>query len=113
VWRRVVGSYDGKPKYTERLNGPIQTTGTDILKLALAKLSATKEEHPGIEVLLSVHDEVLLESPAGKKAKEAKAWLEDALRSAVDEVLGPEYVGEPGTPSDCAEAEIQDSWGRD
>jgi hypothetical protein len=58
-----------------------------------------------------VHDEVLLEAPAGEKAKEAKAWLEEALRSSVAEVLGPEYVGKLGTSSDCAEASIQDSWG--
>ena len=38
---------------------------------------------------------------------------EAALRGAVREILGPEYVGVPGKPSDCAEAQIQDSWGGD
>jgi DNA polymerase family A len=37
-WRRVVGlDIDGEPKYTDRLNGPIQSTAGDILYLTLEK----------------------------------------------------------------------------
>ena len=52
-----------------------------------------------------------MEAPTGEKAQEAKTWLEGALRGAVHGILGPEYVGVPGEKSDCAEAEILDSWG--
>ena len=60
-----------------------------------------------------MHDVVLLEAPTGEKSEEAKGWLADALQGAVAEILGPEYVNVPGKPSDCAEAKIQNSWGRD
>ncbi len=62
--RRRVGGFNGKPKYTERLNGPIQMTGTDILKTALGTLVEEKSEHPDINIVLAIHDEVLLEAQA-------------------------------------------------
>ncbi|MBV9453577.1 MAG: hypothetical protein JOZ19_05580 [Rubrobacter sp.] len=39
VRRRARQQFKGRPSCTERLNAPIQTTGTDILKSALAKLA--------------------------------------------------------------------------
>ena len=44
--RRVVEpDREGKPKFTERLNAPVQGSAADILKLALAGLEETREEH--------------------------------------------------------------------
>ena len=57
----VAPDKDLKPKYTERLNGPIQSTVGDILYLTLEKLAA--DRRPGTHFLLSVHDELLLECP--------------------------------------------------
>jgi hypothetical protein len=44
----VAPDKDLKPKYTERLNGPIQSTSGDILYLTLQKLAADlcPERHP-------------------------------------------------------------------
>ena len=48
------------PKYTERLNGPIQSTAGDILYLTLEKIAA--DPRPGVHFLLSVHDEIVRRS---------------------------------------------------
>jgi DNA polymerase-1 len=94
-WRRVVAlgwNYDGEmtPKYTERLNGPIQSTAGDILYLALEKMS--RDPRPGTHFLLSVHDELVLECPADE-ARDVAVWLKDKMRAAIEEVLGPALGG--------------------
>jgi DNA polymerase-1 len=94
--RRVVEpDRDGKPKYTERLNAPVQGTAADILKLAMARLWEAREEHPGALPILTVHDEVVIE------------WLSDTLRGALADVLGyEELAGE-----DAVETTIIEAWG--
>ena len=76
-WRRVVSpswNRDGTqvPKYTERLNGPIQSTAGDILYLTLQKMA--DDPRPETHFLLSVHDELVLECLA-PKARETALWL--------------------------------------
>jgi DNA polymerase-1 len=89
-WRRYVGpswDRDGNtvPKYTERLNGPIQSTAGDILYLTLEKMSA--DPHPGTYFLLSVHGELVLECPE-ETTREVALWLKEKMRSSIEEVLG-------------------------
>ena len=57
----VAPDKDHKPKYTARLNGPIQSTAGDILYLTLEKLA--QDPRPGTHFLLSVHDELVLDVP--------------------------------------------------
>jgi DNA polymerase I len=103
-WRRVVApDKDNKPKYTERLNGPIQSTAGDILYLTLEKLAA--DPRPATHFLLSVHDEVVLESPE-EDARGVALWLKAKMREAMEEILG----GELGGPK-CAEVGYGPSWG--
>jgi DNA polymerase I-like protein with 3'-5' exonuclease and polymerase domains len=94
---------DHKPKYTERLNGPIQSTAGDILYLTLEKLAA--DPHPGTHFLLSVHDELVLECPE-EDARGVALWLKAKMREAMEEILG----GELGGPK-CAEVGYGPSWG--
>jgi DNA polymerase I-like protein with 3'-5' exonuclease and polymerase domains len=54
----VAPDKDHKPKYTERLNGPIQSTAGDILYLTLQKLAS--DPRPDTHFLLSVHDDLVL-----------------------------------------------------
>jgi DNA polymerase-1 len=90
-WRRVVApDKDHKPKYTERLNGPIQSTAGDILYLTLKKLAA--DPRPGTHFLLSVHDELVLECPK-EEARGVALWLKAKMGEAFEEVLGPELGG--------------------
>ncbi len=104
--RRVVEpAHRGKPSFTERLNAPVQGTAADILKLALAKLWKDRSEHPGANVVLTVHDEVVIEANA-EDAQETVAWLSETLRRVVEVVLGhPELAGE-----DVVETHVSDSW---
>jgi len=90
--------FPDEPRYTESLNWPIQGTGADGIKLALAYLW----ENPGPEgaiVVSVIHDEIIIEAPADK-ADEAKLWLKNAMESAMGEFLKtvpgveePEIVG--------------------
>ena len=78
--RRVVGD-----KYTLALASPVQGSGADGLKLALAKL----REIPGPEgafPVLTIHDEIVIETPADK-VDEAKTWLEKAMVEGMQECL--------------------------
>jgi DNA polymerase I-like protein with 3'-5' exonuclease and polymerase domains len=103
-WRRVVvPDQDGKPKYTERLNGPIQSTAGDILYLTLKKMAA--DPRPDTHFLLSVHDELVLECPK-KEAGEVALWLKSKMGEAMEEILGKELGGPK-----CAEVGYGPSWG--
>jgi DNA polymerase I len=106
--RRIVNpDRDGTPKYTDRLNAPIQGTGVDILKLALGRLWKGREEYPDVRVGLTVHDEIVLECPEGE-AKGVEAWLADTLRGAIADILGDDLDGK-----DSVESRIVRSWGGD
>ena len=78
------------PKYTDRLNGPIQSTAGDILYLALQKMA--DDPRPGTNFLLSVHDELVLECPADN-ARDTAIWLHGKMRAAIEEILGPKLGG--------------------
>jgi DNA polymerase-1 len=86
----VAPDKDLKPKYTERLNGPIQSTAGDILYLTLKKLAA--DPRPGTHFLLSVHDELVLECPK-EDAREVAVWLKTKMGEAMEEILGEELGG--------------------
>jgi DNA polymerase-1 len=94
-WRRVVApGYDRNgdvvPKYTDRLNGPIQSTAGDILYLTLAKMA--EDPRPSVHFLLSVHDELVLECPE-EDAHEVALWLGEKMRSAIEGILGKALGG--------------------
>jgi len=99
----VAPDRDYKPKYTERLNGPIQSTAGDILYLTLEKLAA--DPRPGTHFLLSVHDELVLECPK-EDARGVSLWLKAKMREAMEEILGTELGGPK-----CAEVGYGASWG--
>jgi DNA polymerase-1 len=107
-WRRTVAPDTDRngnlvPKYTDRLNGPIQSTAGDILYLALAKMR--EDPHPTARFLMGVHDEIVLEAPE-RDAKDTALWLHDKMREAFEEVLGLE-LGGPGS----VEVGYGPSWG--
>ncbi len=105
--RRVVEpDHEGKPKFTERLNAPVQGTAADILKLAMSHLWESREGYPGALPILTAHDEVVIECDE-EAAPEVARWLSDTLRRAVADVLGyGELAGE-----DAVETSIVEAWG--
>jgi DNA polymerase I len=53
-------------KLTDRLNTPVQGTGVDGLKVALALLWERRNQCPGAVPILVCHDEVVVECAAGR-----------------------------------------------
>jgi DNA polymerase I-like protein with 3'-5' exonuclease and polymerase domains len=93
-------------KLTDRLNAPVQGTGADGLKLALALLWERRNQCPGAVPVLVCHDEVVVECDA-EKAADVKAWLEKAMIEGMDAVMnGTDEVDVPVE----VEARIVRSW---
>jgi DNA polymerase-1 len=93
-------------KLTDRLNAPIQGTGADGLKLALALLWERRDECPGSAPIIACHDEVVVECEADK-AEEGKEWLVQAMKDGMDAVVN---VMEPCILIEV-EASVSKTWG--
>jgi DNA polymerase-1 len=65
-----------------RLNRPVQGTGADGLKLALALLWERRQQCSGAFPVLAVHDEIVVEC-AAEQAEAAEAWLKQAMLEAM------------------------------
>jgi DNA polymerase-1 len=92
---------------TDRLNAPVQGTGADGLKLALALLWERRDACPGAVPVLVCHDEVVVQCGA-EQAADVKVWLKKIMIEGMDEVLN--------TRNDVrlsveVEARIARSWG--
>ena len=97
-------------KFTEWVNAPVQGTGADGLKLALALLWERRAECPGAVPVACVHDEILVECDEDEDEK-VKAWLEKAMIDGMDEVLNGPEVGGPRVPVEV-ETQITKTWAR-
>jgi len=102
-------SRTGITKLTERLNSPVQGTGADGLKLALALLYERRHECSGVVPILVVHDEIVVEC-LQDQAEEAEAWLKQAMVDGMDQVLNDRGVEGPSVPVEV-EVESGRSWG--
>ncbi len=99
----------GLTTLTERLNSPVQGTGADGLKLALAFLYERRGECPGAVPILAVHDEIVLECEEDQTEK-AKGWLERAMKDGMEEVINAPETAGTHVPVEV-EAESGRSWG--
>jgi DNA polymerase-1 len=100
----------GVTRFTEWVNAPVQGTGADGLKLALALLWERRGERPGAVPVACVHDEIVVECDE-VEAEKAKAWLEKAMIDGMDEVLNSPEVGGPRVPVEV-ETQIGKTWAR-
>jgi DNA polymerase-1 len=75
-------------KFTEKLNTPVQGTGADGLKLALALLWERRDQAPGAFPVLAVHDEIVVECDEAQ-AGAVSAWLEQAMRDGMEPLIDP------------------------
>ncbi len=73
-------------RYTEKLNTPVQGTGADGLKGALALLWEGRERFPSAYPVLAVHDEIVVECDR-QDAEEVREWLADCMRRAMGAFL--------------------------
>ncbi len=88
--------------FMERLNSPVQGTGADGLKLALALLWERREQAPGAFPVLAVHDEIVIEADADK-ADTVVAWLKAAMVDAMAPLIAPVPVE--------VEVKVGQTWG--
>jgi DNA polymerase-1 len=93
-------------KLTDHLDAPVQGTGADGLKLALALLWERRGECPEVVPILACHDEVVVECDV-EQAADAKAWLEKAMVEGMDAVI--KGAGKARMPVEV-EARIVSSW---
>jgi DNA polymerase I len=73
-------------RLTDCLNAPVQGTGADGLKLALALLWERRDMCPRALPILVCHDEVVVECDENR-GEETKRWLEKAMIEGMDTVL--------------------------
>jgi len=95
---------DDKTPDTHRLNTPVQGTGADGLKIALALLWKRRDRVPGAFPVLVVHDEIVVETDECQ-ADSAAAWLKAAMLDAMAPLLDPVPV--------AVEIKIGRTWGED
>jgi DNA polymerase-1 len=115
-WHRAVGNGSAKetrtltgrrvlfakPRFNDMLNSPVQGTGADGLKLALALLWERREEVSGAVPVLAVHDEIVVECDVGP-AESVAAWLKQAMVDAMAPLVDPVPVG--------VEVQVAQTWG--
>ena len=83
-------------RYTEALNTPVQGSGADITKLALAYIYADRDNAPvpaacaysvqGWYPVMVIHDEIVLEVPEGS-GEAMSAWLSKHMVAAGNAVM--------------------------
>lgn len=81
----------GVTRYTEKLNSPIQGSGADGLKRALALLWERRHQCPDAFPVLFVHDEIVVECDA-ERAEEAAVWLRAAMVDGMAPLVAPAPV---------------------
>lgn len=79
---------DDRTPDTHRFNTPVQGTGADGLKLALALLWERRGQAPGAFPVLAVHDEIVVEADEGE-AEPVTRWLKAAMLDALAPLLDP------------------------
>jgi DNA polymerase-1 len=75
-------------RFTEKLNTPVQGSGADGLKRALALLWERRHEAPGAFPVLAVHDEIVVECEH-EQAEHVSRWLRQAMLDGLGDVLDP------------------------
>jgi DNA polymerase I len=103
AWHRKVGRLGNNPSETrtiigrrliavkgfcEKLNTPVQGSGADGLKTALALLWERRDRAPGSFPVMAIHDEIVVEASADR-ATETEAWLKSAMIDAMAPLADP------------------------
>src|SRR5262249_19714438 len=79
---------DAKTSDSQRLNTPVQGTGADGLKIALALLWERRADCPGAFPVLVVHDEIVIEADEDR-VDAATTWLKNAMLDAMAPLVEP------------------------
>ena len=86
----------------QAINAPLQGTAADIIKLAMIRIDRRlRDEHPDAQMILQIHDEVMIEAP-DDKVDVVKALVVSEMEKAAEIV----NIGLPL----IAEADAAQSW---
>lgn len=99
----------GVVRFTERLNSPVQGTGADGLKLALAFLWERRRGCPDAVPILTVHDEIVVECDENEAAK-VETWLKEAMVDGMEEAIDGPSAGHSAVPIEV-ETRRAKTWG--
>ena len=95
----------------EKVNHPVQGTGADGLKLAMALFNERLPEHLDAKLILAVHDELVVECREDQ-AKEVARFVEEIMVAGMDEILIPGLDNfHPNRVLVEVDVEIVESWG--
>ena len=72
--------------FNERINTPVQMVEVHGMKRAMMMLHARRAEYPDAQLVLAVHDELVLECPIDQ-AKAISSWLEQIMFDAMQPLL--------------------------
>ena len=72
--------------FREKVNHPVQGTGADGLKLAMALFHERLPGHLDARLILAVHDELVVECPV-EQAEEVARFIEEIMVAGMDEVV--------------------------
>src|SRR5207249_1253555 len=89
-------------RFTEKLNTPVQGTGADGLKAAMALLWETRDQCPSAVPVLCVDDEIVVGCDADE-AERAREWLVECMTKGMERFLVDVPV--------VVEATVMKSWG--
>ncbi|HEV8177669.1 MAG TPA: phage/plasmid primase, P4 family [Gemmatimonadales bacterium] len=78
----------GVEKFTEKLNSPVQGTGADGLKQALALLWERRDQVKSAVLVIACHDEIVVECDE-IDADTAAAWLVAAMKDGMADLVAP------------------------
>lgn len=99
--------------FMEKVNHPVQGTGADGLKLAMALFNERLPGHLDAKVVLVVHDELVVERPA-EQAEEVARFVKEVMVAGMDVVLNPDLDADhPDRVPVEVEVEVARSWGGD
>lgn len=97
--------------FMEKVNHPVQDTGADGHKLAMALYSERLPEHLDAKLIISCHDELVVECPE-EQAAEVAHCLERIMVAGMYKVLNPSLEADhPERVPVEVEVKVVESWG--
>lgn len=97
--------------FMEKVNHPVQGTGADGLKLAMALFHERLPGHLDARLILAVHDELVVECPV-EQAEEVARFVEEVMVAGMDEVVNCGLdANHPERVPVKVDVEILESWG--
>jgi DNA polymerase I-like protein with 3'-5' exonuclease and polymerase domains len=97
--------------FMEKVNHPVQGTGADGLKLAMALFHERLPGHLDAKLVISCHDELVVEC-LEEQAEEVARFLEEIMVAGMNEVVNPGLEADhPDWVPVEVEAEVVGSWG--